>query len=76
VLPSETSLEATKGALGFWFRQDLLETSGSQIFILLDDLPGMESLFTVIGNVTAGQSVAEELTLDDSIERITITGPR
>lgn len=75
-LPPETGLEPTQGAVGFWFRQDLLETSGSQIFILLDDLPGMESLFTVIGYVTDGQSVAEQLTLDDSIESITINGPR
>jgi cyclophilin family peptidyl-prolyl cis-trans isomerase len=76
VLPPETGLEPTEGAVGFWFRQDLLETSGSQIFILLDDLPGMESLFTVIGYVTDGQSVAGQLTLDDSIESITISGPR
>lgn len=74
-LPSEAGLEATTGALGFWYRQDLLETSASQIFILLDDLPGMESLFTVFGYVTQGQSVAEALTLEDSIERITISGP-
>jgi cyclophilin family peptidyl-prolyl cis-trans isomerase len=74
-LPSEAELEGTKGAVGFWFRQDRMETSGSQIFILLDDLPGMESLFTVIGYVTEGQEVAEALTLEDSIESITITGP-
>jgi cyclophilin family peptidyl-prolyl cis-trans isomerase len=74
-LPSETGLEGTKGAIGFWFRQDRMETSGSQIFILLEDLPGMESLFTVIGYVTEGQEIAEALTLEDSIERITITGP-
>lgn len=74
-LPSETGLEATTGAIGFWFRQDLLESSGSQIFILLNDLPGMESLFTIFGYVTQGQGVASALTLEDSIERITISGP-
>jgi cyclophilin family peptidyl-prolyl cis-trans isomerase len=72
---SEASLEATKGAVGFWFRQDLLESSGSQIFILLDDVPGMESLFTVMGYITEGQDVADTLTLEDSIESITITEP-
>jgi peptidyl-prolyl cis-trans isomerase B (cyclophilin B) len=74
-LPSEAGLEATAGAIGFWFRQDLLESSGSQIFILLDDLPGMEALFTVIGYVTQGQGIADALTVEDSIQRITITGP-
>ncbi|MDF1501101.1 MAG: peptidylprolyl isomerase [Anaerolineales bacterium] len=74
-LPSEAGLEATTGAIGFWFRQDLLESSGSQIFILLNDLPGMESLFTIFGYVTQGQGVAGALTLEDSIERITISGP-
>lgn len=74
-LPSEAGLETNAGAVGFWLRQDLLETSGSQIFFLLDSIPGMESLFTVIGYITEGQDIAGSLTLQDSVERITITGP-
>jgi cyclophilin family peptidyl-prolyl cis-trans isomerase len=74
-LPSEAGLEANKGAVGYWFRQDILESSGSQIFFLMEDLLGMESLFTVIGYVSQGQSVVDSLTLEDSIQRITITGP-
>jgi cyclophilin family peptidyl-prolyl cis-trans isomerase len=74
-LPPEVELGATSGAVGYWFRQDLLETSGSQIFILLDDLPGMDTLFTVIGYVSEGQDVAGELTLEDHIQRVTISGP-
>ncbi len=74
-LPSEAGLEASKGALGYWYRPDLQASSASQIFILLDDLPGMESLFTVIGYVTQGQGVADALTLEDRIQRITISGP-
>jgi cyclophilin family peptidyl-prolyl cis-trans isomerase len=74
-LPSEAGLEANKGAVGYWFRQDLLESSGSQIFFLMEDLLGMESLFTVIGYISQGQSVVDALTLEDSIQSITITGP-
>jgi cyclophilin family peptidyl-prolyl cis-trans isomerase len=74
-LPTEAGLESSAGAVGFWFRPDLLETSGSQIFILLDDIPGMEAQFAVFGYISQGQAVAEALTLEDRVERITITGP-
>lgn len=71
-LPSEAALPMVKGAVGFWYRQDLEASSGSQFFILLDDLPGMEELFTVFGNVTQGQWVAEQLTEADKVVRVTI----
>ncbi len=71
-LPSENGSLTTEGAVGFWFRQDVLASSGSQLFIILDDLPGMEEFFTVFGYVTQGIEVAEALTLEDQIVRITI----
>jgi len=48
-LPSENGNPATAGALGYWFRSDVLASSGSQIFIALDELPGMEEFFTIFG---------------------------
>ena len=49
-----------------------LASSGSQIFIALDDLPGMEEFFTIFGYVTDGFEVAEALTVEDQIIRITV----
>ena len=70
--PSEAGSRSTKGALGYWFRPDVLASSGSQIFFLLDDIPGWETDFTVFGYVTSGEHVLESLTLDDEIVKITI----
>lgn len=71
-LPSENGLEAKKGAISYWFRQDLLASSGSQILFLLDDLPGFEEFFTVFGYTTSGQDVIDALTVEDEIIKITI----
>jgi cyclophilin family peptidyl-prolyl cis-trans isomerase len=71
-LPSENGLEAKKGAISYWFRQDLLGSSGSQILFILDDLPGFEEFFTVFGYTTSGQDVIDELTVEDEIIKITI----
>ncbi len=71
-LPSENGSPATAGALGYWFRSDVLASSGSQIFIALDELPGMEEFFTIFGYVTDGFEVAEALTVEDQIIRITV----
>ena len=72
MLPSENGNPATAGALGYWFRQDKLASSGSQIFITLDNLTGMEEFYTIFGYVTSGLDVAESLTTEDQIVRITI----
>jgi len=72
LLPSENGSPATAGALGYWFRQDLLASSGSQIFIVLDNLEGMEEFFTIFGYVTSGLENAPALTVEDKITRITI----
>jgi len=71
-IPSEAGSPSTKGAMGYWFRPDVLASSGSQIFLLLDDIPGWETDFTVFGYVTSGEHVLESLTLDDEIVKITI----
>ncbi len=71
-LPSENETVTTTGALGYWFRSDVLASSGSQIFILLADQPGMEEFFTIFGYVTDGLEVAEMLTVEDHIIRITV----
>jgi len=71
-LPSENGSPATIGALGYWFRQDRLASSGSQIFITLDNLTGMEEFYTIFGYVKSGQDVAGSLTTEDRIVRITI----
>jgi cyclophilin family peptidyl-prolyl cis-trans isomerase len=42
------------------------------VFIALDELPGMEEFFTIFGYVTEGFEVAEALTVEDQIIRITV----
>lgn len=71
-LPSENGLEARRGAIAYWFRQDLLASSGSQILFLLDDLPGFEEFYTIFGYATSGLDVIDALTVEDEIVRVTI----
>lgn len=71
-LPDETGSATSRGAVGYWLRPDLLKSSGSQVFILLDDIPGWETDFTIFGYVTSGMEVVDALTLEDTIERIDI----
>ena len=71
LLPSENGSPATAGALGYWFRQDQLASSGSQIFIVLEGLEGMEEFFTIFGYVTSGLET-QALTVEDRVTRITI----
>ena len=71
-LPSENGLEAKKGAIGYWFRQDLLASSGSQILFLLNDLQGFEEFFTIFGYATQGLDVIDNLTVEDEIIRVTV----
>jgi cyclophilin family peptidyl-prolyl cis-trans isomerase len=74
LLPPENGNPASPGALGYWFRQDRLASSGSQFFITLDDLPGMEAYYTIFGYVTAGLDVAQSLTTEDTVLTIMIEG--
>jgi cyclophilin family peptidyl-prolyl cis-trans isomerase len=71
-LPSEVGLPNTAGAIGFWYRADRIGSSGSQIYLLLSDIPEMDGGFTVFGGVTEGIAFAEALTMEDRILEITI----
>jgi cyclophilin family peptidyl-prolyl cis-trans isomerase len=71
-VPSEVGLPNVTGAFGYWYREDRIASSGSQIYFLLADVPSLDGIFTVFGQVVEGFSVAESLTLEDSILEITI----
>jgi cyclophilin family peptidyl-prolyl cis-trans isomerase len=71
-LPDEVGLGNSVGAVGFFFRQDILASSGSQFYILLTDIPQMDEQFTVFGYITGGQEIAGQLTTEDRIQKITI----
>ncbi|MCC7358362.1 MAG: peptidylprolyl isomerase [Anaerolineales bacterium] len=74
-LPSELGLSNVTGAVGYWFRDDRLASSGSEFYIMLTDNPGLDAQFTVFGMVTEGLDVAAQLSADtgDVIESVTIT---
>jgi cyclophilin family peptidyl-prolyl cis-trans isomerase len=71
-LPLEVGLPNTAGAVGFVFRTDILASSGSQFYILLDEVRDFDGQFTVFGYVIEGLDKAKSLTLEDSIEKITV----
>jgi len=71
-LPSENGIPATRGGIGYWFRNEVMASSGSQIFVSLDELPGMAEFFTIFGSVTSGIEVADSLTIEDQIIRISV----
>lgn len=72
ILPSEMGLANTAGAVGFFLRYDVLASSGSQFYIVLEGNSLMDESFTVFGYVTIGLDVAEQLTIDDIIEVISV----
>lgn len=72
ILPSEMGLANTAGAVGFFLRYDVLASSGSQFYIVLEDNSLMDESFTVFGYVTIGLDVAEQLTINDIIEVISV----
>jgi peptidyl-prolyl cis-trans isomerase B (cyclophilin B) len=63
------------GSVGFWFRDDVGGSSGSQVYLLLTDAPSMDGHFGVFGAVTEGLAFAQELTGNDRILRVTVQGP-
>lgn len=71
-LPTETLRPNVTGAVGYWFREDRAASSGSQVYILLTDAPNMDGRFGVFGVVTSGLEIAQQLTNEDQIDRITI----
>ncbi|NIM93026.1 MAG: hypothetical protein GTO18_04860 [Anaerolineales bacterium] len=66
-LPQETGLETTRGAVGYWVEVESLLSSGSQLFILLQDIPEMQGNFTAFGQVVEGMDVVDNLTAEDEI---------
>jgi cyclophilin family peptidyl-prolyl cis-trans isomerase len=72
-IPMEFGMERRRGSVGFWFRQDILRLSGSQIYIFISDDPGLSRYFTVFAEVVQGMDVVDQLTLEDTVELITIS---
>ncbi len=71
-LPAETTRPNVAGSVGFWYRDDRRASSGSQFYVLLTDAPTMDGRFGVFGAVTEGQDVAQTLTVEDRVLRISI----
>jgi cyclophilin family peptidyl-prolyl cis-trans isomerase len=71
-LPAETTRPNVTGSVGFWYRDDRAASSGSQVYLLLADAPTMDGRFGVFGGITEGLEIAQQLTMEDHIFRITI----
>jgi cyclophilin family peptidyl-prolyl cis-trans isomerase len=71
-LQPEIGMPNSEGAVGFLFRADVNASSGSQIYILLQENLQLDGAFTVFGYVTEGLDVVRELTLEDKIEKISV----
>jgi cyclophilin family peptidyl-prolyl cis-trans isomerase len=72
-LAVEGELTNSEGAVGYWFRTDLMAPSGSQFYILMDDMSEyLDPYPTVFGYVTEGMDVVRELTTEDMILSIIV----
>lgn len=71
-VPPEIGLDNTAGAIGYVGAADAVASNGSQLYFLISDQPDMDGLMTVFGYISEGMDVLDQLTLDDSIERITV----
>jgi cyclophilin family peptidyl-prolyl cis-trans isomerase len=72
-IPTEQGLPNVEGAIGFWFRSDLMLTSGSQFYITLTDMSEvLNPLYAPFGVVVEGLDIASQLTVEDAIVSITI----
>ncbi len=73
-VPSELGLSNLTGTVGYWFRDDRIASSGSEVYFMLGDNPGWDAQFTVFGLVTEGLDIAATLSTEagDLIESITI----
>jgi cyclophilin family peptidyl-prolyl cis-trans isomerase len=70
---TEQGLPNSAGAVGFWFRTDIMHTSGSQFYFTLADLSEtLDPLYAPFGSIVEGLDVAAQLTTEDTIETITI----
>jgi cyclophilin family peptidyl-prolyl cis-trans isomerase len=73
ILPPETARTHVAGSLGYWYRDDLLGSSGSQIYIVFGPNANMDGRFSTFGTITTGLDIAAGLTVSDTIETITIS---
>jgi len=75
-VPAEIDLIHTQGAIAMARRADNVnperESSGSQFYIALDPLPGLDGQYTVFGQVTEGMDVVQSIVVGDVIETVTI----
>ncbi|MCD6124943.1 peptidylprolyl isomerase [bacterium] len=64
-IPAEINLKHTKGAVAMARLPDQVnprrESSGSQFYIALDDLPQLDGAYTVFGYVIKGMDVAQKI---------------
>ena len=72
-VPSELKRSNAAGAVGYWYRDDLLASSGSQFYIMLKDHPDLDARYTVFGVVVEGLDVVAALTVRDTIKTITVS---
>ncbi len=77
IIPAEIGLSHVKGAIAMARLPDDVNparaSSGSQFYIALEALPGLDGQYTVFGHVTAGMDVVQSIAVGDVIERIIIT---
>lgn len=72
-LEVEGELTNSEGAVGYWYRPDLMAASGSQVYILMTDMSQyLDEYPTVFGYVTEGMDVVRGLTTEDVILSIVV----
>lgn len=73
-IPAEIKELHTRGALAAARLPDVInpeqESSGSQFYIALDDLPMLDGDYTVFGQVTKGMEVVDQIQIGDTIDSV------
>lgn len=76
-IPAEIGLPHVKGAIAMARLPDDVNptraSSGSQFYIALEALPGLDGQYTVFGYVTEGMDVVQSIAVGDIMEQVTIT---
>jgi cyclophilin family peptidyl-prolyl cis-trans isomerase len=72
-LAVDGELTNSEGAVGYWYRTELMAPSGSQFYILMTDMSEyLDESPTVFGYVIEGMDVVRELTTDDEVLSIIV----
>jgi peptidyl-prolyl cis-trans isomerase B (cyclophilin B) len=74
-VPPEVKRPSGLGAVGYWYREDKLASSGSQFYIMLIEPENPEGAGTVFGAVVEGMEAAAALTMEDRVLTVTIEEP-